>query len=73
MLSKNKMQFDYINDEMFDDIYLAIVESVEESVINSMLAADDTSTVRPEGYMCKAIDYTRLVEIMKKYGRFNSS
>ncbi len=73
MLSKNKMQFDYINDEIFDDIYLGIVESVEESVINSMLAADDTSTVRPEGYICKAIDYNRLVEIMKKYGRFNSS
>ena len=52
MLSKNKMQFDYINDEIFDDIYLAIVESVEESVINSMLAADDTSTVRPEGHIC---------------------
>ena len=70
-LSKSKLQFEYINDEVFDDIYLSIVQSVEESVINAMLAANDMETVRPEGYVCKAINYEDLIKIMKKYGKFN--
>ena len=70
-LSKSKLQFEYINDEEFDDIYLSIVQSVEESVINAMLAADDMETIRPEGYICKAINYEDLIKIMKKYGKFN--
>ena len=73
MLSKNKLQFEYINDEVFDDIYLAIVQSIEESVVNAMLAAEDMETLRPEGHICKAIDYNELVEIMKKFKRFNSN
>ena len=71
MLSKSKLQFEYINDEAFDDIYLSIVQSVEESVINAMLAADDMETIRPEGFICKAIDYDDLIKVMKKYGRYN--
>ena len=70
-LSKSKLQFEYINDEVFDDIYLSIVQSVEESVINAILAADDMETVRPEGFICKAINYEDLIKIMKKYGKFN--
>ena len=73
MLSKNKLQFEYINDEVFDDIYLAIVQSIEESVVNAMLAAEDMKTLRPEGHICKAIDHNELVEIMKKFKRFNSN
>ena len=71
MLSKSKLQFEYINDEAFDDIYLSIVQSVEESVVNAMLAADDMGTIRPEGFICKAIDYDDLIKVMKKYGRYN--
>ncbi len=70
-LSKSKLQFEYINDEVFDDIYLSIVQSVEESVINAMLAADDMETIRPEGFICKAINYEDLIKIMKKYGKFD--
>ena len=70
-LSKSKLQFEYINDEVFDDIYLSIVQSVEESVINAMLAADDMETIRPEGFVCKAINYEDLIKIMKKYGKFD--
>ena len=70
-LSKSKLQFEYINDEAFDDIYLSIVQSVEESVINAMLAADDMETVRPEGFVCKAISYEDLIKIMKKYGKYD--
>ena len=69
-LSKSKLQFEYINDEVFDDIYLAIVQSVEESVVNAMLAADDMETLRPGGHLCKAIDYEDLSKVMRKYGKF---
>ncbi|NQV45384.1 MAG: P1 family peptidase, partial [Rhodospirillales bacterium] len=60
---------DYINDEAFDPFYLAAVEAVEESVINALVAAEDTPTVRPHGLMCKAIDHDRLVEVMRQHGR----
>lgn len=60
---------DYINDEAFDPLYLAAVEAVEESVINALVAAEDTATVRPHGLMCKAIDHDRLVEVMRQHGR----
>ena len=72
-LSKSKLQFEYINDEVFDDIYLGIVESVEESVINAMLAAEDMETLKPRGLICKAINHGDLVQVMRKYGKFNSN
>ena len=68
-LSDTHRTFNYINDEAFDPIYLAAVESIEESVINAMVAAEDMSTVRPFGRTCRAIDHEKLVDIMRKYGR----
>lgn len=67
--SDTHRSFDYINDEAFDPIYLAAVEAVEESVINALVAADDTPTVRPHGLVCRAIDHGKLVEVMRQYGR----
>ena len=54
-----------INDERLDPIYMAAVESVEEAVINAMLAAEDMSTLKPSGLICKAIDADRLVTFFK--------
>lgn len=67
--SDTHRSFNYINDEAFDPIYLAAVEAVEESVINALVAADDTPTVRPHGLICRAIDHGELVEVMRQYGR----
>ena len=53
-----------INDEAFDPIYLAAVEAVEEAVVNAMLAADDMTTLRPAGHVCRALDGRRLAELM---------
>jgi len=64
-----RFTLDALNDEAFDDIYLAAVEAVEEAVLNAMVAADDMTTVRPAGHVCRAIDHGRLVEIMRQYGR----
>jgi D-aminopeptidase len=68
-LSDTHRSFNYINDEAFDPIYLAVVESIEESVINALVAAEDMSTVRPFGRVCRAIDHEKLVDVMRRYGR----
>lgn len=49
-----------INDELFDPVYLAATEVIEEAVVNAMLAAEDMTTLRPAGLVCRAIDADRL-------------
>lgn len=50
-----------------DDVYLACAEAVEESVINAMVVAEDMTTLRTAGQVCRAIDHNRLVEMMRRY------
>lgn len=64
---------DFINDHYFDDIYRAIVQGVEEAVVNAMIAAESMTTVKPEGYTLKAIDHSRLLQIMGQYNRLLKS
>ena len=68
-VSETRMTFDYLNDEVFDPVYLAAVEAVEESVVNALVAAQDMTTLRPAGKICRAIDHARLVEVMRQHGR----
>ena len=63
-LAALRRNFVMINDEAFDPIYLAAVEAVEEAVVNAMLAADDMTTLRPAGRVCRALDGRRLAELM---------
>jgi len=58
-----------INDERLDNVYLACVEAIEEAVINALVAAKDTPTLRPPGKVCRAIEHDRLVEVMRAYNR----
>jgi len=53
-----------INDEKFDPIYLAATEAIEEAVINAMLAAEDMTSLRPPGLVCRAVDAERLCSIV---------
>lgn len=53
---------DVINDEVFDPIYLAATEAIEEAVINAMLAAEDMTTLRPPDLVCRAIDAQVLLQ-----------
>jgi len=70
-LSGSHQNMTYLNDEVFDEFYLAAVESVEESVINAMLAAEDISTFKqPAGKICKAIDGEALATFVKKFHNF---
>lgn len=59
-----RQTFDYLNDEVFDPFYLAAVESVDEAIVNAMLAAEDAPTQRPGGHLCKAICPETLVKLV---------
>ena len=74
LTAKNRLQpasynLDYINDHHFDDIYRAVIQAIEEAVINAMIAAESMTTVKPEGYLIEAIDHDRLKQIMRRYNR----
>jgi len=62
-LTGARITLEMINDDLFDPIYLAAVEAIEEAVINALLAAEDMTTLRPPDKLCKAIDAEQLVEI----------
>jgi L-aminopeptidase/D-esterase-like protein len=51
----------------FDDLYRAVVQAIEEAMVNAMIAAESMTTVKPEGYTLEAIDHGRLKQIMKQH------
>lgn len=59
-LGPARRNLETISDELFDPIYMAAVQAVEEAVVNAMLAAEDMTTLRPPGRVCRAIDPDRL-------------
>jgi L-aminopeptidase/D-esterase-like protein len=52
-----------INNELLDPLYLAAVESVEEAVVNALVAGEDVATFKPGGFVCRGIDTVRLAGI----------
>jgi D-aminopeptidase len=60
---------EYTNDHYFDIIYDAAVQSVEEAIINAMVAAETITTIKPFGKTVDAIDHNRLKSIMRCYNR----
>jgi D-aminopeptidase len=66
-------QVDMLNDELLDPIFEAGVEAVEEAVVNAMLAGEDTPTFRPPGQVIAALRAPELLDIMRRYGRTETS
>ena len=62
--AKAIMQMNVLNDENFDPIYAATVDTVDEAVINALVAAEDMTTLKPAGKLCKAIDHDELKRLM---------
>jgi D-aminopeptidase len=54
-----------LNGELIDPLYLAAVESVEEAVVNALVAGEDAPLVKPEGRVCRAIDTARLAALFR--------
>lgn len=55
-----RLTLDLINDEFFDPIYMAVIEAIEEAIVNALLAAEDMTTLKPQGLNCRAIDPVQL-------------
>ena len=64
-LAGPRMNLNMINDELFDPVYMAATESIEEAVVNALLAAEDMTTLRPPGLVCRAIDPDKLANYFK--------
>jgi D-aminopeptidase len=65
-LAGPRRNLETINDELFDPIYMAATEAIEEAVVNAMLAAEDMTTLRPSGLVCRAIDANRLAAMFNE-------
>ncbi|WP_429125678.1 P1 family peptidase [Ensifer sp. 4252] len=64
-----RLTLEIVNDEMLDPVYLATVDSVEEAVVNAMLAADDSGGTAHDRFKIEAIGHGPLLEVIRRYGR----
>ena len=60
-LARGAHDYRFLADEEFDPFYMAAVEATEEAVLNAMAAAEDMTTLRPPGKVCRALDMPLLV------------
>ena len=54
-----------LDDSHIDKVYRAARDAVEESIINAMLAGEDSEAFRPKGLTVKAIDHQQLMALIK--------
>lgn len=62
-LAGPRRSLETISDELFDPIYIAATEAIEEAVVNAMLAAEDMTTLRPPGMICRPLEADRLIAL----------
>ncbi len=53
-----------VNDEILDPVYAAVVQSVEEAVVNAMIAAETTGGTPHDRYRIEAIDGDRVARFL---------
>ena len=68
MPGKTLNQVDFIGNDHLDGLFEATVEGVEESIINSMIAAHDMEG--NQGHRVKAISHPALIELLKRFNRY---
>lgn len=56
-------------DDALDPVYLAVVEAVEEAILNALLAARPLVALKPAGHRVPALDGERLLSILRRAGR----
>ncbi|WP_043614063.1 P1 family peptidase [Ensifer sp. ZNC0028] len=64
-----RLSLEIVNDELLDPVYLATVDSVEEAVVNAMIAAEDSGGTAHDRFKIQAIQHEPLMEVMRAYGR----
>ncbi len=63
------IHYQQLNNSILDPLYLAAVESTDESIINALVAGEDVPTFKPKGKVCTAVDTNALTQLMKRSGR----
>ena len=61
---------DFVPNTALDPVFLAVVESVEEAIVNALVAAE-TMTGR-DGRTVHAIDHAALVDVIRRHGRLRA-
>ncbi|MSO55017.1 MAG: S58 family peptidase [Rhodospirillales bacterium] len=61
---------DFVPNTSLDPVFLAVVEAVEEAIINALVAAQ-TMTGR-DGRTVHALDHAALIDVMRRYGRLST-
>lgn len=57
----------FLEDNLMDPLSQAAAHATEEAVINAMLAAEDMACIKPAGVTLKALDPTRLMDMLHRY------
>ena len=57
-----------LDDAYLDEVYRAVRDAVEESIINAMLAGETSGSYQYPGLTVTAIDYQALMEVMESRG-----
>jgi D-aminopeptidase len=65
----DRIEVELINDEVLDAAYIAAVESVEEAVVNAMIAAEDLGGGPHDRLLVKAIDHAGLCRHLRAHHR----
>lgn len=55
-----------VNDEILDPVYEAVVQSIEEAVVNAMIAAETTGGTPHDRYRIEAIDGDRVARLLSE-------
>jgi D-aminopeptidase len=58
-----------LGDGALDPLFAAVVEAVEEAVVNALLAAEPMRALRPAGRLVPALPADRLLALMRRHGR----
>jgi L-aminopeptidase/D-esterase-like protein len=61
-----------LDDDLFDPVYMAVVDGTEEAVINAMLAAEDMVGTIDGRERVEAVPTDRILDIMNRYGRLSA-
>ena len=64
-----RLSLEMVNDEPLDPVYMAAVDSIEEAVVNAMLAAEDMGGTVHDRFRIDAIGHARLMELINTHGR----
>ncbi|MFN0219907.1 MAG: P1 family peptidase [Hyphomicrobium sp.] len=63
-----RLSLEILNDEVFDAIYMAVVDGVEEAVLNAMLAATDAGGTAHDVVFVPALRADELMAVLATFG-----